>query len=138
MAQISADIPEAPENEAPCEIVPGVGLSKSPFNIGRKKETRIYYRPHTDPDGNRVWIPTNPLPADAWHMMYYTNKGFKLWPPGKEPKAESIAEQAGEVSLQTSQGKKGVDISCPMEGCTKVVHSYSGLARHMNTVHKQK
>ncbi|KKK52662.1 hypothetical protein LCGC14_3102660, partial [marine sediment metagenome] len=43
--------------------------------LNRKKETRIYYRQHKDPDGNIVWIPTLPLPADPYHLNYYTKKG---------------------------------------------------------------
>ena len=67
------------------------------LSIGRKKETRIYYRQHTDPDGNVVWIPTLPLPADPYHLNYYAKKGFKLWPPGKEPGQEELNEAQEQV-----------------------------------------
>ena len=70
------------------------------LSIGRKKETRIYYRQHTDPDGNVVWIPTLPLPADPYHLNYYTKKGFKLWPPGQEPGQEAVEA----VKLDSSTG----------------------------------
>ena len=65
--------------------------------LNRKKETRIYYRQHADPEGNVVWIPTLPLPADPWHLNYYTKKGFKLWPPGKEPGQEEVTVLQGQV-----------------------------------------
>lgn len=55
---------------------------------GQSQETQIYYRPAKDKDGNDIYIPTTPLPSDTWHMNYYANKGFKLWPPGEEPDAE--------------------------------------------------
>ena len=66
--------------------------------LNRKKETRIYYRKHKDPDGNIVWIPTLPLPADPYHLNYYTKKGFKLWPPGHEPGQEELNEAQAKVT----------------------------------------
>ena len=74
-------------------------------NLNRKKETRIYYRQHKDPDGNMVWIPTLPLPADPYHLNYYTKKGFKLWPPGKEPGQEELTEAQAKVTELEGQAK---------------------------------
>ncbi len=129
-------------DEAPVEVMPAIGLPKTPFNIGRKKETRIYYRPHRTLKGEQIYIPTTLLPADAWHMMYYARKGFKLWPPGQEPGQESQAmsavSQVQDVSLKAKQEGKVLNISCPVAGCTKIVHSYIGLSRHMATAHNQK
>ena len=99
--------------------------------LGRKKETRIYYRPHKNPNNQTVWIPTLPLLADPWHTNYYAKKGFKLWPPGKEPGQEDISE----VELDTSKKKKVTMISCPEEECAFVAKSYLGLARHMSSKH---
>ncbi len=73
--------------------------------LNRKKETRIYYRQHKDPDGNVVWIPTLPLPADPYHLNYYTKKGFKLWPPGKEPGQEELSEAQAKVLELEGQAK---------------------------------
>lgn len=74
--------------------------------LNRKKETRIYYRQLTDPTGGEpVWIPTLPLPADPWHLNYYTKKGFKLWPPGKEPGQEELTEAQGKVTELEEQAK---------------------------------
>jgi len=157
-------------DEAPVEVMPGVGLPKTPFNIGRKKETRIYYKPHNlvtfievssgkelanvpetakelkrrialgevKQKSERIWIPTTPLPADAWHMMYYARKGFKLWPPGEEPGQEYEHQTPEDVSLTAKKKGKVLNISCPVEGCNKIVHSYIGLSRHMSTAHNQK
>ena len=69
-----------------------IPVDRDNLNIGRKRETRIYYRTHRNPNGDVVWIPTTPLPADPWHLNYYTKKGFKLWPPGKEPGQEEMTE----------------------------------------------
>ncbi len=66
--------------------------------LNRKKETRIYYRQHKNPDGETVWIATMLLPADPWHLNYYTKKGFKLWPPGKEPGQEELSDVQEKVS----------------------------------------
>ena len=68
--------------------------------LGRKKETRIYYRPLSDTNskGEQVWIPTLPLPADPYHLNYYTKKGFKLWQPGKEPGQEELSEAQAKVT----------------------------------------
>ncbi len=63
---------------------------------GGTRETRIYYRPARDHEGNPIWMPTTPLPADPWHMNHYAKKGFKLWPPGEEP---------GQGELNTLQGQ---------------------------------
>jgi len=73
--------------------------------LNRKRETRIYYRQHIDPDGNVVWIPTTPLPADPWHLNYYTKKGFKLWPPGHEPGQEELSEAQTKVTELEGQAK---------------------------------
>ncbi len=73
--------------------------------LNRKKETRIYYRQHTNPDGEVVWIATTPLPADPWHLNYYTKKGFKLWPPGKEPGQEELSEAQAKVTELEGQAK---------------------------------
>jgi len=75
--------------------------------LNRKKETRIYYRQLSDPngDGERVWIPTLPLPADPWHLNYYTKKGFKLWPPGKEPGQAELSETQAKVAELEEQAK---------------------------------
>ena len=53
---IETEMPIDTQNpdEAPVEIMPGIGLPKTPFNIGRKKETRIYYKPHKNPNGEHV------------------------------------------------------------------------------------
>ncbi len=130
-------------DEAPVEVMPVVGLPKTPFNIGRKKETRIYYRPHKTLKGELIYIPTNPLPADAWHMMYYARKGFKLWPPGQEMGQESeamsgVSQVPQNVSVTAKKQGAVLNISCPVEGCAKIVHSYIGLSRHMATAHNQK
>ncbi len=72
--------------------------------LNRKKETRIYYRPLSDlKNGEKVWIPTLPLPADPWHLNYYTKKGFKLWPPGHEPGQEELAGAQEKVASLEAQ-----------------------------------
>jgi hypothetical protein len=114
--------------------VSGLPLDLNNPTVNRRRERRIYYRPHYDKDGKMIgWFPTLPLPADMWHMQYYANKGFKLWPPDKEPKAETTAPVVGE--LKPSQPDA---ITCPVEGCAKIVKSYLGLARHMAKVHSLK
>ncbi len=85
------------------------------LNVGRKRETRIYYRPHTNPDGEVVEIQTRRLPADPWHLNYYAKKGFKLWPQGKEPgqeeltlvqeKVASLKAQAAAIKEATAEGE---------------------------------
>ncbi len=74
--------------------------------LNRKRETRIYYRPLSDlVNGEVVWIPTLPLPADPWHLNYYTKKGFKLWPPGKEPGRGELTEAQEKVTELEEQAK---------------------------------
>lgn len=72
--------------------------------LNRKRETRIYYRTLTDTTGGEpVWIPTLPLPADPWHLNYYTKKGFKLWPPGHEPGQEELTDAQEKVAKLEAQ-----------------------------------
>jgi len=102
-------------------------------DVNRRRERRIYYRPHYDSKGEFMgYFPTLPLPSDAYHLNYYVNKkGFKLWPPGEEPRAESLKVK----DLGPSQPDA---ITCPVEGCNKVLKSYIGLARHMARIHSLK
>jgi len=111
----------------------GLPLDVNAPEVNRRRERRIYYRSHYDKNGEFIgYFPTLPLPSDPWHLNYYVNKkGFKLWPPGEEPRAETL--KVGEV-----QPSKPDAITCPVEGCNKIVKSYIGLARHMAKVHKLK
>lgn len=72
-------------------------------NLNRKKETRIYYRSAKDAEGNLIWMPTLPLPADPWHLNYYTKKGFKLWPPGHEPGQEELKDTQEKIAALEEQ-----------------------------------
>jgi len=105
--------------------------------VNRRRERRIYYRPHYDKDGRMIgYFPTLPLPSDPYHMNYYVSKkGFKLWPPESEPKAEVIERATIIKEVAPSQPNA---ITCPVEGCNKIVKSYIGLARHMRTTHNLK
>jgi len=105
-----------------------------------------------------VEIATTPLPADAWHMNYYTKKGFRLWPKGKEPNRETqdalltkIKEletrlaEASEPKTEVASGSvvaEGVNpLACQVNGCPhsgKPFATYLGLARHMRSKHDQK
>lgn len=95
---------------------------------GQSQETRIYYRPVKDKEGNPIWIPTTPLPADAWHMNYYSRKGFRTSPPSQEQESNQP------TNLQASEKA----ISCPVEGCHFIAKTYIGLARHMRSKHDTK
>jgi hypothetical protein len=175
---VTQNVTQTPDEEesAPVggrETAPRVSLDDP--SVNRRRERRIYYREHFDKSGESMgWFPTLPLPSDPWHMTYYTRKGFKLWPPGKEPgqkehdilqaqikeleaKAEALKksveedeasksalestvkeleEQASAMKTMVGPDKSGESlISCPVSGCTKVVKSYLGLARHMKEVH---
>ena len=101
--------------------------------VNRRRERRIYYRPHYDKQGRMIgYFPTLPLPADAWHINYYSRKGFKLeMPRGELPASESVSPP---IDIK----RDGDTISCPIEDCAKVVNSFLGLARHMARVHNMK
>ena len=122
-------------------MVEGLPLSLDDPTVNRSQETRIYYRPHYRIVGKERellgYFPTLPLPADPMSMIRYVRKGFKLWPPGIEPKEERQSVQKAAVvgKVQPSAPDK---ITCPVEGCTKIVSSYSGLARHTLRIHKLK
>ena len=102
-----------------------------------------------------VEIATTPLPADAWHMNYYTKKGFRLWPKGKEPNQETqdalharIKEleaklaESPEPKTEVVSGPvvaEGVNpLVCQVKGCSFIANSFIGLARHMRSKHDQK
>ncbi len=72
--------------------------------LNRKRETRIYYKP-VPKDGEIIWRATLPLPADPYHLSYYTKKGFKLWPPGKEPGQDEVTALQGQVMELEEQAK---------------------------------
>ena len=110
----------------------------------------------------QVWMPTTPLPSDAWHMNYYVKKGFKLWPPGQEPNQETQdalqarikkleaelieekadRERAGVVDSPVRVSKVEVNpLACQIKGCSsfgKPFPTFLGLARHMRSKHDQK
>ena len=116
----------------------GLPLDLNNPTVNRRRERRIYYRAHYDGAGKFIgWFPTLPLPSDPYHMNYYVNqKGFKLFPPGNETnQTETVTKATVVKQLQPSQPDA---ISCPVEGCNKVVKSYLGLARHMASSHKLK
>ena len=109
------------------QTIPRVGIEEirdaNDILIGQSQETQIYYRPAKDKDGNTIWIPTTPLPADAWHMNYYAKKGFKLWPLEEGVGAELTKLQSSPLACRL----------CPFEAKT-----YIGLARHMRMKHDTK
>lgn len=121
------------EQSATQTSVSGLPLDMNNPTVNRRRERRIYYRPHYDKKGEFIgYYPTLPLPSDPWHMNYYVNKkGFKLWPPGEEPKGESLTKATIIESRDNA-------ITCPVEGCNKIVNSFLGLARHMAKVHNKK
>lgn len=125
------------EENAAQTTASGLPLDLNSPIVNRRRERRIYYRQHFDKEGNSLgWFPTLPLPADPYHMNYYVNKkGFKLWPPGNESKAEVIERAAIVKEIAPSQPDA---ITCPVEGCNKIVKSYLGLARHMAKAHNLK
>ncbi len=71
--------------------------------LNRKRETRIYYKPIRKKGQELIWRPTLPLPADPYHLNYYAKKGFKLWPPGKEPGQEELNEAQEKVAELEAQ-----------------------------------
>ena len=103
-----------------------------------------------------VEIATTPLPSDAWHMNYYTKKGFRLWPKGQAPNQESQdalqarikeleaklaepPETKTEVAHEPSQEVN--PMACQVKGCLhfgKPFATYLGLARHMHNKHNHK
>lgn len=103
-----------------------------------------------------VEIATTPLPADAWHMNYYTKKGFRLWARGQEPnretqdalqarikelEAELTATAKVEVANEPSIIQEVNLLACQVKGCPhsrKPFATYLGLARHMRSQHDQK
>lgn len=105
-----------------------------------------------------IYIPTTPLPADAWHMNHYVKKGFRLWPPGEEPNQESqatlearVKELEGQLNEAVKTVKTETDkpqpaqqanpLVCQVEGCPREgqpFETFIGLARHMRTKHGQK
>lgn len=123
------------EQSATQTTASGLPVDLNDPTVNRRRERRIYYRPHYDKDGKMLgYFPTLSLPADPYHMNYYVNKkGFKLWPPGNEPKVEERATIVKEVAPSQPDA-----ITCPVEGCNKIVKSYIGLARHMAKVHNLK
>jgi len=166
------------EQIAPQTSGSGLPIDLNDPTVNRRRERRIYYRPHYGKDNEFIgYFPTLPLPSDPYHMNYYVNKkGFKLWPPGNEPGQEEIdsmratlteleaqvaatkeataeteaakAEAEAEVKRLNEQAATLRDaiesvkievndnaITCPVEGCAKIVKSYIGLARHMAKVH---
>ena len=102
-----------------------------------------------------VEIATTPLPADAWHMNYYTKKGFRLWPKGKEPNRESQdalldrikeleaklaepPETKAEVAHEPTTAQEVNPLACQVKGCSFIGKTFIGLARHMRSKHDQK
>ncbi len=100
-----------------------------------------------------VEIATTPLPADAWHMNYYTKKGFRLWPKGQEPNQETqdvlqarikkleveLADAASKEVVKESVSAVEVNpLACQVKGCKFVATTFLGLARHMRSKHDQK
>ena len=123
------------------EIVTQTSGSGLPIDINnpevnRRRERRIYYREHFDKDHKSIgWFPTLLLPSDMWHMQYYAQKGFRLSPPSVQigTEQQAVAPTVGELKPSQPDG-----IACPVEGCTKIVKSYIGLARHMSKAHALK
>ena len=75
-------------------------LAKSPAgpieavqNLKRRKQ-RVYWRPHTNPDGTVSWVETRPLPDDLGSREQYLAKGFRLSPPkdGENPAGSGKAD----------------------------------------------
>jgi len=115
----------------------GLPIDLNNPTVNRRRERRIYYREHFDKDHNSLgWHPTLPLPSDMWHMQYYAQKGFRLSPPTITARAEAPAGEAPKVAQLAPSQPNG--IACPVEGCTKIVKSYIGLARHMSKAHALK
>ncbi len=97
---------------------------------------------------------TTPLPADAWHMNYYSKKGFRLWPKGKEPnqdtqdalqsrikELEAKLAESPESKTEVVSEQEVNPLSCQVKGCVhygKPFNTFIGLARHMSKVHNQK
>jgi hypothetical protein len=95
-----------------------------------------------------VEVATTPLPADAWHMNYYTKKGFRLWARGQAPNQETQDALQARIRELESQLKAEADsdlpvqggnpLACQVAGCPFKATTFLGLARHMRTKHDQK
>lgn len=62
----------------------------------KKRKLAVYWRPHTDPDGNTAWIQTLPLPADALSKEQYFAKGFRLTKPSDAPEEVVVKDDEKE------------------------------------------
>lgn len=97
-------------------------LAKSPAgnieqvpNLKRRK-LAVYWRPHIDSAGNKTWIQTLALPADALSKEAYLAKGFRLTPPGSAEESKpteneealyaEIAQLRAEVAEAKAKGRK--------------------------------
>ena len=59
----------------------------------KRRKQRVWWRPHTDPEGNVSWVQTRPLPDDLGSREQYLAKGFRMTPPkDKEAPAESTPD----------------------------------------------
>jgi len=100
-------------------------LAKSPAgpieavpNLKRRKQ-RVYWRPHTNPDGTVEWLETRPLPDDLGSREQYLAKGFRLSAPkpgesqsepGKtDTEKENLYAEIAQLreELKSSKRKKG-------------------------------
>ena len=116
--------------------IPVDAIEEENSRMHKKKETRIYYRPATDDQGNPIWMPTLPLPADPWHLNYYTQKGFKLWPPGQEPGQEEVSalqeqvkeleERAESIKAETTENE---EVKASLEGEVKVLEEQASTLK---------
>lgn len=93
------------------------------LNIGRRRERIIYYRP----DGQGGFIPTCPLPADAFSKVYYMSKGFKT----QMPEVKEVKEAVIKPIEIVNDGK----VHCPI--CQTGFESALGLRSHLR-VHIEK
>ena len=111
-----------------------IPIEQENLNIGRKRETRIYYKPIRK-NGETIWRATLPLPADPYHLNYYSKKGFKLWPPGKEPGQEELTEaqeKVTELEERAKALKEGMaESETAKEGIESEVKALEGQASNL-------
>ena len=82
------------------------GVIEPVENLKRRK-LAVYWRPHTNPDGETVWMETRPLPVDPVSKEIYLSKGFRLTKPSETPELEPVNTEkealAAEVARLTAK-----------------------------------
>lgn len=63
-----------------------------PIQNLKRRKLRVWWRPHINPDGEKIWIETKPLPDDLSSREAYLAKGFRM----TQPKPGDVSTQAGD------------------------------------------